>query len=52
VTFRSWLNSPHAAVNSSRIAFHAYHRWVSRGKPTGTDCEDWFDAERDLQATA
>jgi Protein of unknown function (DUF2934) len=38
--------------SSERIAFHAYHRWLSRGKPIGTDWEDWFDAERDLQATA
>jgi hypothetical protein len=35
-----------------RIAVHAYHRWLSRGKPTGTDWEDWFEAERQLHPTA
>ncbi len=29
-----------------RIAVHAYHRWLSRGKPVGSDWEDWFEAER------
>jgi hypothetical protein len=31
-----------------QIAIHAYHRWVTRGKPIGTDWEDWFEAERQL----
>jgi hypothetical protein len=35
-----------------RIAIHAYHRWLSRGKPTGTDWEDWLEAERQLRPTA
>jgi hypothetical protein len=35
-----------------RIAVHAYHRWLSRGKPIGTDWEDWFEAERQLRWTA
>ena len=28
------------------IAVHAYHRWLSRGKPIGSDWEDWFETER------
>jgi hypothetical protein len=35
-----------------RIAIHAYHRWVTRGKPIGTDWEDWFEAERQLHPTS
>lgn len=35
-----------------RIADHAYHRWISRGKPLGSDWEDWFAAERHLGPTA
>jgi hypothetical protein len=35
-----------------RIAVHAYHRWLSRGKPIGTDWEDWFEAERQLRPAA
>lgn len=29
-----------------RVAIHAYHRWLSRGKPIGSNWEDWFEAER------
>jgi hypothetical protein len=35
-----------------RIAINAYYRWLSRGKPIGTDLEDWFEAERQLRPTA
>lgn len=35
-----------------QITIHAYHRWLGRGKPIGTDGEDWFAAERQLAATA
>jgi hypothetical protein len=34
-----------------QVALDAYHRWLSRGKPVGTDWEDWFAAERQLVAT-
>ena len=34
-----------------RVAIHAYHRWLSRGKPIGTEWEDWFEAERQLHPT-
>ncbi len=29
-----------------RVAVHAYHRWISRGKPIGSDWDNWFEAER------
>jgi hypothetical protein len=35
-----------------RIAVQAYYRWLSRGKPIGTDREDWYEAERQLDPTA
>lgn len=35
-----------------QVAIQAYHRWLGRGKPVGTDWEDWFEAERQLAATA
>jgi hypothetical protein len=35
-----------------QIAVHAYHRWLSRGKPVGTDWEGWFEAERQLRPAA
>jgi hypothetical protein len=35
-----------------QVAIRAYYRWLARGKPLGTDWEDWFEAERQLAATA
>ena len=34
-----------------RVAVHAYHRWMARGEPIGTDWKDWFEAERQLRPT-
>jgi hypothetical protein len=30
------------------IELRAYQIWVDRGRPEGTDREDWFEAERQL----
>jgi hypothetical protein len=30
------------------IALLAYHRWEERGRPDGSDMEDWLSAEREL----
>jgi Protein of unknown function (DUF2934) len=38
--------------SSEQIALHAYHLWLARGKPVGTAWDDWFEAERQLAATA
>ena len=32
-----------------QVAALAYELWESRGRPEGTDLEDWFRAERRLQ---
>ena len=32
-----------------QVAALAYELWESRGRPEGTDLEDWFRAERCLQ---
>jgi len=37
-------------VAGDAIALLAYQRWRERGCPIGSDLEDWFQAERDLQA--
>lgn len=34
------------------IAERAYYRWQARGAPHGSDQQDWFEAERDLNRTA
>jgi ribonuclease I len=33
-----------------QIAVRAYENWEARGRPAGTDQEDWFEADRQLQA--
>jgi len=35
-----------------KIAIHAYHLWLARGQPVGTDWDDWLEAERRLAASA
>jgi hypothetical protein len=31
------------------LALRAYENWEARGRPAGTDREDWFEAERELR---
>ena len=38
--------------SSEQIAIHAYHLWLARGRPFGTDWDDWLEAERRLAASA
>ncbi len=37
---------------SETIALHAYYLWLGRGRPIGTDWDDWLEAERQLAASA
>ena len=36
-------------VSEEQIAVLAYGLWISRGRPYGSDQEDWFEAERRLR---
>src|SRR5271157_3494230 len=38
--------------SSEQIAIYAYHLWLARGQPVGTDRDDWLEAERQLAASA
>ena len=38
--------------SSETIALHAYNLWLGRGRPIGTDWDDWLEAERQLVASA
>jgi hypothetical protein len=38
--------------SSETIALHAYYLWLGRGRPIGTDWDDWLEAERQLVASA
>lgn len=42
-------NSP-ANVPHEKIAMRAYEKWCKRGKPHGTDKQDWMEAEAELRA--
>jgi len=35
-------------ADESSIRTRAYELWVSRGRPEGSDQEDWFNAEQEL----
>ncbi len=35
-----------------QIAVRAHQLWEDRGRPAGTDREDWFEAERQLRSLA
>ena len=37
-------------VPREKIAMRAYEKWVKRGKPNGTDLQDWVEAETELRA--
>ena len=41
----SQLKIPH-----DKIAMRAYEKWVKRGRPHGTDRQDWLEAEAELKA--
>ena len=38
--------------STEQIAIRAYHLWLARGQPGGTDRDDWLEAERQLAASA
>jgi Protein of unknown function (DUF2934) len=37
-------------VTESQIAARAYELWQERGRPIGSDQEDWLQAERELKS--
>jgi len=36
-------------IPHERIAMRAYEKWVQRGRPCGSDFQDWVEAEAELQ---
>jgi hypothetical protein len=39
-----------AKIPHEKIAQRAYDKWVKRGRPTGTEVQDWLEAEAELRA--
>jgi len=56
----SRVTAPHAPATSTttmaskvphdKIAMRAYEKWCKRGRPNGTDRQDWLEAEAELKA--
>jgi hypothetical protein len=40
------------AASEVQIAILAYEIWISRGRPHGSDQDDWFEAEKRLRTGA
>jgi hypothetical protein len=36
-------------VPHEKIAMRAYEKWVQRGRPQGTEKQDWLEAEAELR---
>ena len=36
-------------IPHEKIAMRAYEKWCKRGRPHGSDKQDWIDAERELR---
>ena len=43
-------NMPPLAIPPEKIAMRAYEKWTQRGRPQGTEMQDWLDAEMELKA--
>src|SRR5947209_11319539 len=39
-------------IPHEKIAMRAYEKWCKRGRPHGSDKQDWADAEAELRAEA
>ncbi len=37
-------------IPHDKIAMRAYEKWVQRGRPQGSDKQDWAEAEAELRA--
>jgi len=37
-------------VPREKIAMRAYEKWCKRGRPLGTDKQDWIEAEMELKS--
>jgi hypothetical protein len=42
-------NKTSAGLTPEQIAARAYQLWEKRGKPQGTELDDWLQAERELR---
>ncbi len=43
-------STPMMKVPHEMIAMRAYEKWCKRGRPPGTDVQDWMEAEAELRS--
>ncbi len=46
----SQAGAPLSQAVRERIAKRAYEKWVKRGRPNGSDLQDWCEAEAEVLA--
>ncbi|HTU19838.1 MAG TPA: DUF2934 domain-containing protein [Gemmataceae bacterium] len=37
-------------IPEEKIAMRAYEKWIKRGRPQGTEIQDWLEAENELKS--
>ena len=42
-------STPHLQVPHEKIAMRAYEKWCQRGRPKGSEKQDWLEAEAELR---
>ena len=42
--------APGNPIPHEKIAMRAYEKWVKRGRPQGTEMQDWSEAEAELKS--
>lgn len=45
----STTTTQHSHLPHEKIAMRAYDKWCKRGRPQGTDKQDWQEAETELR---
>jgi hypothetical protein len=43
-------SNPPLKVPHDKIAMRAYEKWIKRGRPQGTEMQDWIEAENELKS--
>jgi hypothetical protein len=43
------VNTP-VKIPHEKIAMRAYEKWCKRGRPQGSDVQDWMEAEAELRS--
>jgi Protein of unknown function (DUF2934) len=44
------MSMPSMKVPHDKIAMRAYEKWCKKGRPHGTDRQDWLEAEAELRS--